>query len=204
MAPALGPRLRQCSALSHLPDKSFDRPATPLERHLLWKQNRFLLAMQNFVRVFSRYGRPLVIFLDDLQWADEASLELIRYLALSPEERGLLLIGAYRENELYRNPALAAAIDELRQNGALLQEIRLAELNRAQCGQFLAAALHTGCARVEPLAAALHRKTGGNPFFCGSSCRPFIITRCFPSTLHRWRWDWDLEAVLQLPMPMKY
>lgn len=175
-------------------------PLPPLENlPPVEAKNRFLLAMQNFVRVFSRYGRPLVIFLDDLQWADEASLELIRYLALSPEERGLLLIGAYRENELYRNPALAAAIDELRQNGALLQEIRLAELDRAQCGQFLAAALHTGCARVEPLAAALHRKTGGNPFFLRQLLQTLYHHQVLSFNLHRWRWDWDLEAVLQLP-----
>ena len=151
-------------------------------------KNRFLLTMHNFVRVFSRNGRPLVIFLDDLQWSDEASLELIRYLSLSPAVRCLLIIGAYRENELDRNQPLAAAIDEIRPTGALLEEIRLAELDREQSGQLLAAALHTGCTRVEPLAAALHRKTGGNPFFLRQLLQTLYHRQAIFFNLNFWRW----------------
>jgi PAS domain S-box-containing protein len=126
-------------------------------------QQRFNLIFQNFIEVFATAEHPLVIFLDDLQWADSASLQLIKLLM---EGNGyLLLLGAYRDNEVSIAHPLMLTIEELKQSPAMLQTITLAPLNFQDTNQLVADTLHCSIERAEPLSTLIDRKTQGNPFF---------------------------------------
>jgi PAS domain S-box-containing protein len=124
---------------------------------------RFNLIFQKFIEVFATAQHPLVIFLDDLQWADSASLQLIKLLI---EGNGyLLLLGAYRDNEVSIAHPLMLTIEELKQSQATIQTITLAPLNFQDTNQLVADTLHCSIERAEPLSTLIDRKTQGNPFF---------------------------------------
>jgi predicted ATPase/signal transduction histidine kinase len=139
------------------------RPAARLpaaEEH-----NRFMLAFQNFVAALSAPEAPVVVFLDDLQWVDAATLQLLAALAGSPQIRHLLLVGAYRENEVGNDHPLLETIDALQADGVPIRRIVLPPLAAAAQTQLAADAMHISVDRAAPLARVLQAKTGGNPLF---------------------------------------
>ncbi len=138
-------------------------------------QNRFTLAFQNFVAAFATPEQPLAIFLDDLQWVDAATLQLLGPLLSSPRIRNLLLIGAYRDNEVGADHPLMRSLAALKESGATLRRITLAPLPSPALTHLTADTLHVSHDAAAPLAALLLAKTGGNPFF---------VTQ-FLKTLHR-------------------
>ena len=134
------------------------------------RQDRFQLVFRRFLGVFARAEHPLALFLDDLQWLDTATLDLIEHLVTHPEVRHLLLIGAYRDNEVGVAHPLARMLRTIREAGgrdagARLQEILLAPLLAADVARLLTDALHTEPGRAAPLAELVFEKTAGNPFF---------------------------------------
>jgi PAS domain S-box-containing protein len=128
-------------------------------------QNRFNLLFGKFIRVFATKEHPLVIFLDDLQWADSASLELMQLLLSETDTRNLLLIGAYRDNEV--NPAhpLMLTLDEIRKESAIINQITLAPLDQPALNRLIADTLSCPLQRAVPLTELVLTKTKGNPFF---------------------------------------
>jgi predicted ATPase/signal transduction histidine kinase len=108
-------------------------------------------------------GRPLAVFLDDLQWADPASLRLLEPIA--DRDRNLLLIGAYRDGEVAAEHPLRAALRAIRKAGRLVDELPVDALPPAAIEDLVAATVHRPRLEVAPLAALVHGKTGGNPFF---------------------------------------
>jgi predicted ATPase len=82
-------------------------------------QNRFNRVFGQFIRVFSSAEYPLVIFLDDLQWADSATLKLIELMMTDAQTQYLFLIGAYRDNEVNYSHPLTIMLEGLRQKGAI-------------------------------------------------------------------------------------
>jgi PAS domain S-box-containing protein len=128
-------------------------------------QNRFLLVFRRFINVFARPEHPLALFLDDLQWLDAATLELLEHLVTHSEVRHLLLVGAYRDNEVSPSHPLLRTLGAIRKAGARVQEIVLAPLGLDDIGQLVADAMHCEPERVRPLAQLVQEKTGGNPFF---------------------------------------
>jgi PAS domain S-box-containing protein len=128
-------------------------------------RNRFQMVFRNFVGVFARKEHPLALFLDDLQWLDTATLDLIEHLVTHSEVRCLLLVGAYRNNEVGPAHPLVRTLEAIGKAGARVQEIVLAPLGLDDVGQLVADALHCEPQRSQPLAQLVHEKTGGNPFF---------------------------------------
>ncbi|HEX8824749.1 MAG TPA: ATP-binding sensor histidine kinase [Archangium sp.] len=129
-------------------------------------QNRFNRLLQRFLAVFATPERPLVLFLDDLQWADFASLKLLQYLTTHPDTPPLLLIGAYRDNEVSASHPLALALAEVRKAAGRLVDLHLGPLSPEQTRQLVADALPGASDElVVPLSALVQEKTGGNPFF---------------------------------------
>jgi predicted ATPase/signal transduction histidine kinase len=126
---------------------------------------RFATVLERFIGAFGAQDQPLVLFLDDLQWADAGSLELIERLTTSGQTKHLLLLGAYRDNEV--NPAhpLVTTIDRIRQSGAVVRDIVLAPLSARDMRALVADALRSSERDAEPLANLVHAKTDGNPFF---------------------------------------
>ncbi|MGJ3250603.1 MAG: PAS domain S-box protein [Elainellaceae cyanobacterium] len=130
-------------------------------------QNRFNLTFQRFVRAFCAKEHPLVIFLDDLQWIDSATLKLIELILLDEQIQYLFLIGAYRDNNLTPTHPLVLTLESMRNQGAALQEIILTPLTLEPLTQLIAETLHHNSDTVRSLAQVVLRKTEGNPFFIG-------------------------------------
>src|SRR6202008_880668 len=108
-------------------------------------QGRFQLVLRRFIGVFARPEHPLALFLDDLQWLDSATLDLIEHLLTHPDVRHLLLIGAYRDSEVDSTHPLMRKLEAIKRTGARIEEITLAPLAREHLGQLIADAL-----RCEP------------------------------------------------------
>jgi predicted ATPase len=128
-------------------------------------RNRFQLVFRRFLGAFARKEHPLALFLDDLQWMDEASLELLEHLVTHSEVRYLLLVGAYRDNEVSSSHPLMRTLGEIRKVGVRMQIVTLAPLRLDDVGRLVADALHCTPEHAHSLAQLVHEKTGGNPFF---------------------------------------
>ncbi len=128
-------------------------------------QNRFNRVFKEFIHVFTQPEHPLVLFLDDLQWADPASLKLIHLLLSDPNSQYLLLIGAYRDNEVSPTHPLIQTIEKIQQSGARVNNIILQPLEIDHVSQLVADTLHCELERSRSLAELVFNKTGGNPFF---------------------------------------
>lgn len=128
-------------------------------------QNRFNLLFTNLIQVFTTKEHPLVIFLDDLQWADSASLNLIQLLISEIESGYLLLIGAYRDNEVSPAHPLMLILNEFLKSGASIETINLAPLSKSDVNNLVADTLRCSTQLVTPLTELIYQKTQGNPFF---------------------------------------
>jgi PAS domain S-box-containing protein len=126
-------------------------------------QNRFNLLMQKFLWLFASIDRPLVIFLDDLQWADAASLNLLQ--ALMQDTNHLLVIGAYRDQEVSSIHPLMLAVDGMQKAGVMVNTLTLHPLTIDDLSQLVADTLKCELRLAQPLAELIDRKTQGNPFF---------------------------------------
>ncbi len=158
-------------------------------------QNRFENAFLRFVQVLAQPDHPLVLFLDDWQWADGASLKLLRLLLGSPHPQSLLVIGAYRSNEVGETHPLTRMLATLAQEGIQPVTLQLAPLALGHIGQLLVDTLHCEEADVQPLAQLVLDKTGGNPFFVNE----FIKTLAMEGLIHfdpsQRRWQWDVAQI---------
>ena len=154
-------------------------------------QNRFQMALQDFLRALCRVARPLVLFLDDLQWADPASLKLLELALVDPEAGHLLVIGAYRDHEVDAAHPLTLALAGLRRAGVTLDEVSLGPLEPTQVADFVADALGRPAEACAPLAALAFEKTLGNPFYLGQFLKSLVaegVVRFDPDT-GAFRWD---------------
>jgi predicted ATPase len=158
-------------------------------------QRRFQLVFRRFLGAFARPEHPLALFLDDLQWLDAATLELLERLITDPDVRHLMLVGAYRDNEVNSSYPLMRTLGAIRKAGARMQEIVLVPLGLDDVGRLVADALHCEGDSGHPLAKLLHEKTGGNPFFAIQ-----FLTTLAEEGLLRFdsdaaAWIWDLERI---------
>jgi len=174
------------------------QPEVP-ELGLAESQNRFHLVFQAFMRVFCQPEHPLVIFLDDLQWADAATLKLLEFILTDDPIHHLFLIGAYRDNEVDPNHALMISFDKICSLGVILNQIILTPLNRERVIELISETLHRDAQSVTALAELIVRKTAGNPFFI----KEFIKTLAqenlifFSSSTNEGsgQWTWDIDRI---------
>ena len=128
-------------------------------------RQRFQLVFQRFVRALARTEHPLVLFLDDLQWANAASLGLLRLLLTAGTQQCLLVIAAYRSNEIHNAHPVKRALEEIETAGVELTRIALGPLRRDSVGELIIDTLRCESERAGPLADLVWSKTDGNPFF---------------------------------------
>ena len=128
-------------------------------------QRRFQMVLRRFIAVFARPEHPLVLFLDDLQWLDAATLDLLEDILAQRDIRHLLLIGAYRDNEVGAAHPLMRKLDAIRQAGAAVHDIVLAPLTYDDLEQLIADSLRCETKPINQVVQLVHEKTGGNPFF---------------------------------------
>ncbi len=158
-------------------------------------QNRFSQSFQQFIGVFARPEHPLVIFLDDLQWADAASLALMELLCANPDSRNLLMIGAYRDNEVSASHPLVLTLNRIRDAGAPVETILLGPLEPDDLNQMIADTLHHPAAATHELARLLLEKTGGNPFFVTQFLKELHDQGWFRLDPAKGRWQWEMARI---------
>ncbi|MEM8637334.1 MAG: AAA family ATPase [Cyanobacteria bacterium P01_G01_bin.54] len=158
-------------------------------------QNRFNLVFQDFIGVFTQAEHPLVIFLDDLQWADSASLKFIELLMTNLDSHHLLLIGAYRDNEVSPSHPLMLTLGRIQAVGAVLKDITIQPLSLAIAQQLIAETLHTSLEATQTLAELCQQKTAGNPFFLTQLLKSLHSDRFISFNLAQGCWQWDLTQI---------
>ena len=154
-------------------------------------QNRFNMVFLRFIRVFTRRDSPLVIFLDDLQWADVATLNLIKTLMLSEGNEYLMLMGAYRDNEVDHTHPFMITMHEIAKAGVRVNELVLKPLDQEHLNELISDTVHADYAAIAPLSRLVMDKTGGNPFFVIQFLKNLHHEGLlqFDTRLHRWSWD---------------
>ncbi|HUN96802.1 MAG TPA: serine/threonine-protein kinase PknK, partial [Bradyrhizobium sp.] len=128
-------------------------------------QRRFQMVFRQFIGIFARPEHPLALFLDDLQWIDAATLDLVEDLLSRSDLRNLFLIGAFRDNEVTATHPLMRKLDAIKVAGGTVNEIKLGPLAREHIGQLIAETVRCASEPNAPLVQLVHEKTGGNPFF---------------------------------------
>ena len=157
-------------------------------------KSRFQLVFRRFISVFTQ-DHPLALFLDDLQWLDAATLDLMEDLLTHPDVNDLMLIGAYRDNEVGPAHPLMRKLRAMRQAGAIVHDIVLAPLTRHDLGQLIAESLHCEPGRADPLAELVEEKTTGNPFFTIQFIFALFEERLLIFDHIERQWCWDLTRI---------
>jgi len=158
-------------------------------------QNRFNLVFQKFIGVFTQKEHPLVLFLDDLQWADSASLKLIKLLMTDSDSQYLLLIGAYRDNEVDATHPLVQTLTEIRATEASISEIALQSLGLNDVNELLGDTLNASGDRTQSLAELLLQKTNGNPFFLTQIIESLYRDGLLSFNFQEGEWQWQIEEL---------
>ena len=158
-------------------------------------QNRFRLVFQRFLAVFTSKEHPLTLFLDDMQWADAASLQFIEHLLTQPDTCFLLLIAAYRDNEVDAAHPLTSTLEAIRHGSATLIDIRLAPLTVLHLNQLVADTLHAPSSACAPLTRVIFERTEGNPFFFTQFLDALYKEGVLRHDSQEHAWQWDLAQI---------
>ncbi|SEF06966.1 PAS domain S-box-containing protein [Rhizobiales bacterium GAS188] len=158
-------------------------------------KGRFQLVFRRFIGVFATANHPLVLFLDDLQWLDLATLDLIENLLTQADVQHLLLIGAYRDNEVDAQHPLTRKLTVIRASRARVSEINLGPLDFEHVEQLTKDALHSAAGDVGPLSHLVHAKTAGNPFFVLQFIHALADEGLLAFDHEPQRWSWNLERI---------
>ncbi len=172
-------------------------------------QNRFNLLFENFIKLFAKKDHPLVIFLDDLQWIDLASLNLIKIIIsefnqqnLNSEETeaSLLLIGAYRDNEVNASHPLILTLEEMRKEGAIINQITLSPLTKNDLNLLISDTLSCTLRLALPLTELVDQKTQGNPFFATQFLKALYTDNYIYFQSKLGYWQCDIAQIQQLAL----
>ena len=159
-------------------------------------QRRFQAVFRSFLGVFARKEHPLVIFLDDLQWADAATLKLLEHVVIHPDIKHLLLVGAYRDNEVSPSHPLMLTLRSIGKSDLLVQDVVLGPLSHGDVDQLVADILHQGCTRTQPLLARLvYEKSAGNPYFVIQFLTALAEERLLRFDPREANWQWDVDRI---------
>ena len=177
IAPLIGPH----PAVPELP---------PLDAEL-----RFQSVLQRLIAVFAQPQHPLVLFVDDVQWMDTATLARIEYILGRSDGGSLLVVAAFRDNEVPLDHPLRQTVDRLQRSGVRVEELALRPISASDIGQMIANALHCDPPRARQLATVIHNRTGGNPLFASQFLRNLEeegLVRFDAGTKH---WIWDAKTI---------
>ena len=157
-------------------------------------QRRFQVALSRFIGVFAQPDHPVVLFLDDLQWLDAETLNFLNHLLGRADLRHLLIIGAYRDNEVTPAHPLHGELRDMRL-GRAVQEITLKPLTASDVAQIVSDAIQVDIDASAELAALVHEKTGGNPLFAAQFLYALGDEGLLSFDSARMRWEWDIEKI---------
>ncbi|MCT7977852.1 trifunctional serine/threonine-protein kinase/ATP-binding protein/sensor histidine kinase [Laspinema olomoucense] len=158
-------------------------------------QARFHRTFKAFVEVFTQAKHPLVLVLDDLQWADSASLKLIHLLMTEPDSKYLLLVGTYRSNEVDTTHGLISTLNQMQNQGAVVNAIPLRGLELQDIQEFLSDTLNVEGDRIAPLAQFIYNKTDGNPFFSIQLLQSLAQDNLLTFDFEQGEWQWEINRL---------
>jgi PAS domain S-box-containing protein len=158
-------------------------------------QNRFNLVMGNFIHAFCNAAHPVTLFLDDLQWSDIASLQLIERLLLYGQTEYLFLLVAYRDNEVMAGHPLLMTLEKIRQNHNPINQITLQPLPLEQIANLISDTLKHPPEQVSDLGELVLQKTGGNPFFINEFIQSLYRANLIRFNRESRTWQWDIKAI---------
>ncbi len=159
-------------------------------------RNRFVNTFQSFMRAFAREDHPLAVFLDDLQWADSATLNLLKLLMTDPDAGHLFLIGAYRDNEVNDAHPLMLALEDMRLNKATIQDLKLVPLGLNDVAAITADTLRLENAEdCDDLTRLIFKKTDGNPFFVNEFLKSLAEEDLVRLDRSNGQWNYDLYEI---------
>ena len=158
-------------------------------------ENRFMVLFKRFLGIFAHKNRPLVLYLDDLQWIDLSSVKLLQVLLEDLELEGLFFIGAYRDKELSSTHPLVTMIDGLGHSEISIENIHLMPLSQQDINRMVADSLQTDPQKTEGLTRLVYSKTGGNPFFTEEFLKNLHNTKLLRFDNQQACWQWDLERI---------
>lgn len=161
-------------------------------------ENRFSMVFREFVSIFARKEHPLVVFLDDLQWAGMACIGLVNYLIYEANLHSLLFIGAYRDNEVGGSSPLTRIIEGMGEYKANKTHISLMPLDWEQTLRLVADTLHTDPECVARLTEVLYRESGGNPFFLRQLLMLIHKKGYLYFDVQHGRWKWKIEEIQKI------
>jgi len=157
--------------------------------------NRFHLLFQRFIRAISQADHPLVLFIDDVQWADVASLNLLKRLMSDQENHHLLLIAAYRDNEVDATHPLMLTLESMKAEQARLSFIQLPNLTASDVNLLIADTLSSEPAYTQPLTDLLYAKTKGNPFFTIEFLKSLYEEELLRFEPSQRQWEWQIGQI---------
>lgn len=158
-------------------------------------QNRFNMYFLNFIRTFADENHPLVIFLDDLQWADIPTLNLLERLMVDTKTRYLLIIGAFRENEVDSSHPLILGLERLKNENAVITFITLHPLDTTYINQIISDSFRCTNAEAELLGNICLAKTDGNPFFLIQFLNSLVDQGLIEFDTETLKWEWDAALI---------
>jgi predicted ATPase len=158
-------------------------------------QKRFQTVVRKFVSVFARPEHPLALFLDDLQWLDAATIDVLAHLVTHPEVRHLLLVGAYRDNEVHPSGPLMRTLEEIRKSKAKVCDVVLAPLTLHDVEHLIVDSFHCVLEHARSLSQLVQEKTAGNPFFVIQFILALVEDRLIAFDRSSAAWNWDLARV---------
>jgi len=158
-------------------------------------QNRFELVFTAFVRVFARTDHPLVVFLDDMQWADGATLGLLKMLARPGQVPDLQLVLAFRSNEVDASHPFQLSVDSMRASGVSIDTVSVLDLAPEHVLQLVSDTVSRRPAEAASLASMVATKAGGNPFFIGELLQVLHARGLLAFDAESRGWTWDEAAI---------
>ncbi len=157
--------------------------------------NRLKFAIRNFLSVFADKSHPLVIFIDDLQWADFSTINFIEQIVTIFELKNIFVIGAFRENEVNASHPLTTMTASLRKKGIKIWEILLNPLRKNDIAELLSDVLKSKKDGIEQIAEICSLKTGGNPFYINQYLKKLYKDELFKFNIKKGEWNWDIEKI---------
>ncbi|WP_111977907.1 response regulator [Algibacillus agarilyticus] len=158
-------------------------------------ENRFLLTFAKFINVLSSGDACLVIFVDDLQWADLPTLKLLEHQLVNESESNLLIVGAYRDNEVGSMHPLISMLNSVEQQAAQFERLILSHLSLQNIKQLIHDAFKTDAGSNTQLAKLCIEKTGGNPFFLNQFLHTLHEDKLIHFNRHYGLWQWELNKI---------
>jgi len=158
-------------------------------------QNRFKMFFLNFIKVLCDKNHPFILFIDDLQWVDSASLDLIKTIILDDEVQHLLIMGAYRDTEVNQSHPLILAIDKIKEEGGFTNQITLPPLDLEAINYLIAASLKCNSETTLQLSQLCYQNTNGNPFFLKQYIIDLVDKGFIGFESNNLIWNWDLDSI---------